>query len=144
MLILYLVLFKLISARFTCDESPVKYHFYKIKSCHRSTLQSISKKNLNTLVECKKFANDKHALAFNFSPIEGRNYLKKTSKICEILECPEVGVNSSTLVLDAAYDYYSAYGNNASCKYFSLWPVWTLARISRSPEVVLEVIYCLF
>lgn len=110
-LIPLLYLLKLVGARFTCDETLRKLKYYKIRSCHRSSLEIISKRNITTLPECVAFASEKKALAFNYSPPEAAKYLTK-SRNCEILECPEIDFNSSSLVFDVAWDYYSAYGNN--------------------------------
>ncbi|XP_045471044.1 uncharacterized protein LOC123678195 isoform X2 [Harmonia axyridis] len=72
--------------------------------------------------ECVTFARERNGLAFNFSPSEDSKTIK--SKIrsianCQILGCPELG-NSTTLIPDENFDYYSAFGNmnttsNATC-----------------------------
>ncbi|XP_063913659.1 pulmonary surfactant-associated protein A [Zophobas morio] len=67
-----------------------------------------------------KFAAEKNGLAFNFSPNELKNYTQgRWFRNCQVLGCPEIR-NSSTLVFDAAFDYYTAFGDfnstqNSTC-----------------------------
>ncbi|KAL3283255.1 hypothetical protein HHI36_006403 [Cryptolaemus montrouzieri] len=71
--------------------------------------------------DCKKFARERMGMAFNFSPLEAKNIKTKDTLFenCEVLGCPELG-NSTTLLPNDMYDYYSAFGNmntttNATC-----------------------------
>ncbi|XP_017773828.1 PREDICTED: uncharacterized protein LOC108560683 isoform X2 [Nicrophorus vespilloides] len=84
-----------------------KYH--KVKACRRSQATITSQTNVRDLSECISYAREKKGLAFNFSP-----FYVKDSRInvhnCQVLGCPETA-NLTTLVKDAAFDYYSSYGN---------------------------------
>ncbi|KAJ8965820.1 hypothetical protein NQ314_003887, partial [Rhamnusium bicolor] len=102
-----------------CQFKPRFLRYYKIRNCYKSTLPVIAWANTPTLRSCIKFARHRNALAFNFSPMEAINYRNDFTSNCQALGCPEIG-NSSTFVMDVAFDYYSAYGNwnkteNATC-----------------------------
>lgn len=88
-----------------CVENKKYINYYKIRSCFKSSLPIISTKNFNNLPDCIKFAREKNALAFNFSPPE-MNRVRN----CEVIGCPEIH-NSTSFVFDPNYDYYSAYGD---------------------------------
>lgn len=64
---------------------------------------------VKSVSECIKIASKKGGLAINFSPPE-----RKTGKYmlvnCQVMNCPE-SANTTTLVEDVAYDYYSQYGD---------------------------------
>ncbi|CAG9861300.1 unnamed protein product [Phyllotreta striolata] len=115
-IVIYLLLF--VQAKKRCRRVTRVLDYYKLKSCYRSTLPSVYRTYANQLEDCVETARQKRGLAFNFSPPEARsssNYIAT----CQILECPETA-NSSTLIEDVTFDYYSAYGNwtatrNASC-----------------------------
>ncbi|XP_044268787.1 uncharacterized protein LOC123013970 [Tribolium madens] len=107
----------------TCDQNERFLKFYKIKSCYKSTLPSVSWKHFDNVQDCMQFTRDKNGLAFNFSPPPFEKV-----RSCEVLGCPETH-NSTTFVFDPSYDYYSAYGDsnstiNATClKSFGLFQV---------------------
>ncbi|KAJ8955561.1 hypothetical protein NQ318_001391 [Aromia moschata] len=84
--------------------------YYKVRTCYKSTLSMIAWTNTATLKGCTEFAKSRNALAFNFSPQEAAKYRQSYARNCQALGCPEIG-NSSTLVIDMGYDYYTAYGN---------------------------------
>lgn len=84
-------------------------HFRKIKSCHRSNLTIMSSAIVKSVSECMKTAGQKGGLAINFSPPE-RKIGKHILVNCQVMSCPE-SVNSTTLLEDIAYDYYSHYGD---------------------------------
>ncbi|XP_050306784.1 uncharacterized protein LOC126743642 [Anthonomus grandis grandis] len=96
-----------------------RLQYYKIKSCHKSSASVIFWKRVTNLQECKEVARERGGMAFNFSPAEAQNLSKFYMPNCHVLACPQIG-NDSTLTMDLAYDYYSAYGNwnvtqNATC-----------------------------
>ncbi|XP_066137829.1 uncharacterized protein [Euwallacea fornicatus] len=96
----------------------VKYH--RLKSCHKSTSKVVFWKQVNSLQECEALARQKAGLAFNFSPPGAEYYAKRFVPNCQVLGCPKIDKDSSSLIPDLGYDYYSAYGNlnvtvNATC-----------------------------
>lgn len=103
-------------SRNACRLYTRQLRYYKIKECVRSYLPSISRSNVESLDDCMDFARKKQGLAFNFSPAEAAKFYSGYLKNCEVLGCPEIG-NSSTLVEDFAFDYYSAYDIGKYCKY---------------------------
>ncbi|KAL2734230.1 C-type lectin domain family 4 member E [Vespula squamosa] len=85
----------------------------------RSDETIISRKIVQDLYECKKFAASRKALAFNFGlniNLNGstiRNHLRNEASkrnLCQALQCPEI-YNSSSLIRDKNYRYYSMYPN---------------------------------
>ncbi|KAF7406084.1 hypothetical protein HZH68_005453 [Vespula germanica] len=85
----------------------------------RSDETIISRKIVHNLYECKKFAASRKALAFNFGlniNLNGstfRNHLRNEASkrnLCQALQCPEI-YNSSSLIRDKNYRYYSMYPN---------------------------------
>ncbi|KAK9879394.1 hypothetical protein WA026_006463 [Henosepilachna vigintioctopunctata] len=97
-------------------------NYYKLRSCHRSESSLVGSKDVDQLQDCVKFARDRNGMAFNFSPLEARKLKIVKDRYftsCQVLGCPELG-NSTTLIQDAMFDYYSAFGNmnttmNATC-----------------------------
>ncbi|XP_066261410.1 uncharacterized protein [Euwallacea similis] len=85
--------------------------YYRLKSCHKSTSKVVFWKHVNSLQECKVLARQKAGLAFNFSPPGAESYAKPFIPNCQVLGCPEIENDSSSLIADLGYDYYSAYGN---------------------------------
>lgn len=98
-----------LSSRSVCGFNERQLNYYKVKICYKSNLPIIAWVRTPVLGECMEFARRKKALAFNFSPEEASGH-KDFSQNCQVLGCPETE-NSSTLIEDAAFDYYSAYGN---------------------------------
>ncbi|XP_035731748.1 C-type lectin domain family 4 member E-like [Vespa mandarinia] len=85
----------------------------------RSDETIISRKIVHNLYECKEFAASRKALAFNFGlniNLNGsiiRNHLRNEASnrnLCQALQCPEI-YNSSSLIRDKNYRYYSIYPN---------------------------------
>lgn len=102
----------LVYISFECGLHDIRHAFYKIKSCYRSNLSIISSVNVRSIDECTDFANERRGLAINYSP-PGKNTKKYRNYYfvnCQVLGCPEM-VNSSTLIADDSYDYYSIYGD---------------------------------
>ncbi|KAJ8978766.1 hypothetical protein NQ317_017489 [Molorchus minor] len=100
-----------IFSREHCQSNSRIFNYYKIRNCHKSTLHITGLTNTLTLKDCKQFARQRNALAFNFSPKRATQFRKRyVRNNCQALGCPEIS-NSSTLVMDLAFDYYSAYGN---------------------------------
>ncbi|KAI4494563.1 hypothetical protein M0804_000764 [Polistes exclamans] len=81
----------------------------------RSNETIISRKIVHHLHECKEFATSRKALAFNFGLniyLSGRtNKGRHLRNLCQALQCPEI-YNSSSLIRDKKYRYYSMYPNN--------------------------------
>lgn len=96
------------------DHLPLT-RFYKMKNCRRSTQRIVGAANFANLSECVRYARNRRALAFNFSPVSsgftGREIGYASS--CQLLGCPELG-NGTSLIKDVNYDYYSVFGNVTS------------------------------
>lgn len=105
----------LIYSKRHCNDKEIFLRYFKIKNCYKSSLSVTVRLNVEDIKDCIKSARERNALAFNFSPEEGNSYLRNGWRNCEILGCSEIG-NSTTLVPDMAFDYYSAYGN-WNCEY---------------------------
>ncbi|RZB66654.1 uncharacterized protein BDFB_004386 [Asbolus verrucosus] len=102
-----------------CFSEKPSLKFHKIRSCYKSNMPIISSKTLDTIGDCVKYARQKSGLAFNFSPPDLKNAtLNRRYRNCQVMGCPET-TNSSTLVFDPSFDYYSAYGD-FNCKWFNL------------------------
>ncbi|KAL1491090.1 hypothetical protein ABEB36_011740 [Hypothenemus hampei] len=116
---LIILLVALINATNICSTATRSVKFFKLKSCHKSIAPPMARKRVTSLSECVAFTKEKNGLAFNFSPLDATNHLKQFIPNCHVLECPEIG-NLSTLEVDLAFDYYSAFGDlnltqNAVC-----------------------------
>ncbi|XP_044752944.1 uncharacterized protein LOC123312533 isoform X2 [Coccinella septempunctata] len=94
----------------------------KIVNYAKEVKEALSGMRAKNEKECVQFARERNGLAFNFSPREVSKVMVQTESYfenCQVLGCPEVG-NSSTLIPDEYFDYYSAFGNmnttvNATC-----------------------------
>ncbi|XP_068969179.1 uncharacterized protein [Bombus flavifrons] len=99
-----------------CEINSRQLPYYKLmKSNARSNQLILSRKTVQNVNECRKFASVKKALAFNYGldddyelDIGVQNKSKTTRKICQALQCPEI-YNFTTLVKDKNYKYYSTY-----------------------------------
>ncbi|KAI4497609.1 hypothetical protein M0802_007379 [Mischocyttarus mexicanus] len=79
----------------------------------RSNETIVSRKLVNHLHECKEFAASRKALAFNYGlniHLNGKNKESHSGNLCQALQCPEI-YNSSSLIRDKKYRYYSMYPN---------------------------------
>ncbi|XP_046745857.1 uncharacterized protein LOC124411048 [Diprion similis] len=85
------------------------------KRCTRSTATPISRRNSEDLKSCREFAVSKKALAFNFRPKKYSSNNITIDDNCIALECPvELHPQSTSLVKDSRFEYYSAYGGNVA------------------------------
>lgn len=84
--------------------------YFLLSPCHKSTLKSIIEVNVNSLEKCKRIAIRKRGMGINYSPKNLRpDKIKHHSfKTCIIVSCPETE-NSTSLVYDSRYHYYSMY-----------------------------------
>ncbi|XP_076249006.1 C-type lectin domain family 4 member E [Calliopsis andreniformis] len=100
-----------------CQINSRQLPYYKlIKFNARSNKVILSRKTVRNVNECREFALAKKALAFNYGwETDFRGKVKTHNKnggtarrMCQALQCPEI-YNSSTLVQDKNYAYYSIY-----------------------------------
>lgn len=118
-LLIYLVaclILNLIVCDNCCEINSQQLPYYKLmKSNARSDQLILSRTLIKNVNECRKFALNKKALAFNYGieindefNIGMHNRNKSLRKTCQALECPEI-YNFTTLVQDKNYKYYSMY-----------------------------------
>lgn len=115
-LLLYLIIHSFLPllafAVLDCLEHVSLTRYFKVKSCRKSTQRIIGAANFANLSDCEKYARQRKALAFNFSPVAS-SFIEREigyAANCQLLGCPQIG-NSSDLVKDTNYDYYSVFGN---------------------------------
>lgn len=122
-----------VSGVFECLEPLQFRRFYKVRSCYRSKGSVVGARHYKNLTDCVKFAIQKGALAFNFSPVSDDDsfYDSEFAVSCQLLGCPEVGNNGSTLVKDENFDYYSVFGNlSGECNFYTLNRSFVLSSYS--------------
>lgn len=70
-LLLLSILFRTTSSQLFCSnfEKRENHTFYPLKHCQRSNKSQIGAKNVNSLEKCAQYAQNNHALAFNYGKI---------------------------------------------------------------------------
>lgn len=79
--------------------------FYKVRECSKSNQRILMRKRTLNVDDCMRYAREKNAFAFNYSPID----LAKDYYNCQLLPCPEL---TNSFVNDTQYDYYTIYANS--------------------------------